>query len=199
MKSFYKKSQRGGAGLIALAVVGVLVALIAIAVGIFVAANNTAVAAEEGIDAQYQANQTVLANYTQKIAEAAQVPGMMTEDMQKVAKAAIEGRYGDKGSQAMFQSIREQNPVVSEALYIKLQTIIEAGRDEFKNNQNTLTDKVRVYKTQLGQMPGGLVMRFMGFPRKDLDKYKPIITQGVETTYQTGKEAAPVQLRPTAK
>ena len=35
---------------------------------------------------------------------------MYADDVARVTREAIEGRYGDKGSQATFQWLQEQNP-----------------------------------------------------------------------------------------
>lgn len=193
------KSQRGGALFIVLSILAIIVVLVAVVIGIFVSANNRAVALENGLEATYQNNQNILTTYYQKIQEAAQIPGMMSEAQRKVVREALQGRYGPDGSRAVFQSIQEQNPTVSEALYIKLQTIIEAGRDEYKNGQSVMIDKARVYTTVLDTIPGGFVMRMMGFPRKDMNKYKPVITDSVDQVYQRGREAGPLQIAPVAK
>lgn len=194
-----KSNQRGGAIAAVLCVLAIIAVLVIAAIGIFVSANNKAVALENGLEASYQNNQNILTTYYQKVQEAAQIPGMMSEAQRKVIRDSLEGRYGKDGSRAVFQSIQEQNPTVSEALYIKVQTIIEAGRDEYKNGQSMMIDKARVYTTVLDTIPGGFVMRMMGFPRKDMNKYKPVITDSVDQVYQRGREAGPLQIAPVAK
>lgn len=191
-----KPNQRGGALAIVLCVLAIVVVLIGIVVGIFVSANNSAVRHEAGLEATYSNNQNVLSSYYQKVGEAAQVPGMMTEAQREVIRDALEGRYGQDGSRAVFQVLTENNPVVSEQLFVKLQTIIEAGRDEFKNNQTLLADKVRLYEIDLNSIPGGMIMRMMGFPRNELSKYKLITTESVEQVYKAGKESGPLKIAP---
>lgn len=193
------KSQRGGALAIVLSILAIIAVLVVVVISIFVSANNRAVALENGLDAAYQNNQNILTTYYQKVQEAAQIPGMMSEAQRKVIRDSLEGRYGKDGSRAVFQSIQEQNPTVSEALYIKVQTIVEAGRDEYKNGQSMMIDKARVYTTVLDTIPGGFVMRMMGFPRKDMNKYKPVITDSVDQVYQRGRESGPLQIAPAAK
>lgn len=196
MFSSKAKTQNGGALAVVLSVLAIVGALVAIVVGVFISANNTAVAHEATLKATFDNNQNILASYYQKVGEVAQVPGMMTDAQVKTIRAALEGRYGADGSRAVFQMLTESNPVVSEQLYTKIQTVIESGRDEFKNNQTMLADKVRAYEVALNSMPGGLVMRFMGFPRTSLDTYKLITTEAVDNVYKAGKEAGPLKIAP---
>lgn len=179
-----------------LLIAGALLTLGAIALMMFVSAGNSANALEKGLSASVDNNQNILASYSQKVMEAAQVPDMMRDDLTKVAREALQGRYGAEGSKAIFQLIQEQNPVVSEQLYVKLQSLVEAGRNEFQTAQTRLIDQRRVYETALGSIPQGFFMRVMGYPKMDLSKIKPVITNSVATTFETGREAAPIQLRP---
>lgn len=191
--------QRGGVLIAVLCTLAVLLIIGGAIAMMFVSSYNKGIGLDAGLKAQYESNQNNLSTYYQKVAEAAQVPGMMTDDLKKVAEGALAGRYGADGSRAVFQAIREQNPQVSEKLYVNLQNLIEASRDSYKAGQDTLIDKVRVATVEYGKMPGGFIMGLMGFPRVPLDKYKPILTQQVEDVYQAGKESGPVQLRPAAK
>ncbi|KWT98021.1 MULTISPECIES: hypothetical protein [unclassified Variovorax] len=191
-----KKNQHGSAA------VGILIAIVALFVLIgavfgvsYISAYNAGNTMEQGIKATHQNNQNILATYSQKVLEAAQVTDMMRDDLVRVTKAAIEGRYGADGSKAVFQAITETNPQVSEKLYLKLQQIVESGRDEFKVNQTTLIDKKRVYQQELGSFWRGMWMRIAGYPKINLDDYKVVITEGVEATFKSGKESAPIRLR----
>ena len=80
------------------AVSAFIVAILLTLFGSYVSAVNYGAAAEAGIKAAYTNNQNVLAQYSQKVQEVAQVPAMYTEDFTKVTRAAIEGRYGANGS-----------------------------------------------------------------------------------------------------
>lgn len=189
------RNQRGGAMVIVLGVLAALVALIIAGIMIVIGANNTANSFEQQIKAQREANENSLATYGQKIQEAVQVPALMREDLMKAARAAMEGRYGADGSKAVVQVLREQNPNLDPSLYTRLTQIIESGRDEFKTRQDRLVDIKRAYTTALGSLPQGAIMRFVGFPRINLDDYKIVSTERAQDAFKKGVEA-PIQLRP---
>ena len=173
------------------ALVTALVAFVIMMFGIYNYGNSS----EQRLDAKWKDNKIVLSNYHKKVAEAAQVPAMARDDLVKVVEAAIQGRYGEGGSKAVFQMISEQNPSIDPSLYSKIQQIIESGRDRFENNQKEMVDIDRSYRTALGSIPKGWFLGVLGFPRVDLDKYKIITDEKTEAAFQLGEEEAMV-LRP---
>lgn len=193
------KKNQGNALAAVLIFVGVLVAIAAVVGMSYISAYNTGNRLEQLIKAEHENNTNILAQYSQKVMEAAQVPEMMRDDVSKITREAIAGRYGPEGSRASFQAIVEQNPQASEALYVKLQQIVEAGRDEFKMHQTRLIDAKRVYDTALGTFWGGMFLRIAGYPKINLADYKIVTTDAVQESFRTGKEKAPIQLRPAAQ
>ena len=130
-----------GVGLLALLIVGVISYASAVAFG----AQH-----ENGIKATYENNKQILGNYTTRVAEMAQVPEMARDDLAAVMESAFNGRYGENGSQAAVQLIVEAYPgQIDPALYRNLQTTIESGRIEFRDNQTILIDKKRTYQQNL--------------------------------------------------
>ena len=188
--------QRGSATIVALvSIIGVaLIFAISIFAG-YVNAVNYGAATESAIKAQYTQNQNVLGQYTQKVQEVAQVPGMMRDDLDKITKDAIQGRYGDNGSKAVFQMIKEQNPNLDSKAYLKIQQIIEAGRDDFKNEQTKLIDLKRNYETNLNYFMKGMFLHMAGYPKINLDDYKVITNTYTDNAFKAGKEEGPVKLR----
>lgn len=180
---------------LAAAAIGLAV-LIAVPAASYISAYNMGNQFEQSIKASQDSNQVVLSSYSQKVLEASQVTGIMRDDIVKVTKQAIEGRYGPDGARATFQMITEQNPQVSPELYVKLQQIIDAGRTEFENAQKRLIDQKRAYSTELHSFYTGFWLRTSGYPKINLDEYKAITTNSVDETYKAGKEAGPIQLRP---
>ena len=166
--------------------VGFVAAVVATMFFYYVGVHNYAVSAEKEIVAAWEDNEQTLGQYTLKIQEMAQVPTMYKDDLKEVYTAAISGRYGEDGSQAMFQWLKEQNPNFDASMYTKLQQVMEAGRNEFKVKQTALIDRKRSYETNLDFFLKGRVLAFGGFPKIDLDDYKAITSRAAKTTFETG-------------
>lgn len=192
-----KMYQKGSAAIVALVVVLVLIfgAIGICAVG-YISANNYAAEVEPQLKAAKDNSENYLANYGQTLGESVQVPGMATDDVVKIMTASVAGRYGPNGSQAAIQVIREQNGVVDQKLYERIQQLIESGRAEYKQSQTKMLDIKRGYETNLGYAWRGFWLRTAGFPKLKLDDYKVISTDRAQEAFKNGKESAPIQLRP---
>ena len=190
---FILKKQFGFSGVL---VAGVIAAVVVLAcVGSAVSAKNYGNATEQRLKAKMEDNENIYASYGQKIAELAQVPTMYKNDLKEVITAAIQGRYGENGSQATFQWLKEQNPQLDSKLYAKVANAIEAGRDEFKNAQTQMLDIKRSYQTELGSVWHGFWLGMVGYPKIDLDQYKIVTTDRASDAFRTKREAGPLQLR----
>lgn len=191
------KKQFGSALVVALSLLGVIAVVVGLLVMSYISAYNTGNQLEKALQATYTNNENILAQYGQKVAEATQVPDMARDDIVKVAREAMQGRYGAEGSKAVFQMITEQNPSVDPMLYRQIQQIIEGGRTEFQNAQTRMIDQKRVYETALGSFWQGMWLRIAGYPKVNLADFKVISTSRAEKAFETGKEDAPIQLRST--
>jgi len=155
---------------------------------------NTAVQMETTITAQYDQNKNNYTKMFNSFKETAQVPDMYIDGLKKVYDSAIQGRYGKDGAKAMFTWIQEQNPQVDSKLYTKIQTLIEANRNDFEANQKTLIDKKQIYQVYYKQMPRGFVLGVLGFPKIDMEKYGIVTSVETEKAFDD-KKAGPIQLR----
>lgn len=181
--------------LISTVVLGAFVATGAVS---YISAYNTGNRMERAIVATDENNRNILAQYGNRVAEAAQVPSMQRDDLTTVVTAALEGRYGDDGSRAVFQWIQEQNPTVDPTVYVQLQRMIESGRIEFATAQTKLVDQKRIYETALGSFWQGTWMSVAGYPKIDLAEYQIVSTARADAAFETGVEE-PMQLRPTSE
>jgi hypothetical protein len=192
-----KSLQRGNAAVYSLVAILLIFVLAALAcVGSYVSYANYGNRAEQNLVAIRDNNKNIYAQYSQKVAEVAQVPEMARNDLIALATASMQGRYGPDGSKATWQMIKEQNPTIDPKLYTKIQQLIEGGRNDFQNGQTKQLDAVRSYKTALGNVVGGFWLRTAGYPKLDLTKFEIITTDRTEDIYQRGKESGPIQLRP---
>ena len=173
----------------AVAIFGVgLVAIIGIAVMVLFSYNNKGSQMEEHIVGIHKVSQSVATRYQNTIMEMAQVPEMQRDDVKEVITAALEGRYGADGSQAVFQAINESNPQIDSTVYVKLQQTMESGRKDFEREQRRMVDAVSTYKTELRKMPSGFFLRMLGFPTIDLALYEPVTTERVREMFETKTE-----------
>jgi hypothetical protein len=169
-----------------LAIFGVVLFFVLIAITSMISMNNTAVSMEKTIKAQWTENQNNLSKYSNTIAEAAQVPAMYRDDFVKVINASMQGRYGDKGSQAVFQWLKEQNLNFDASVYKKLQQMIEAGRKDFEREQKKLIDLKRQYETMLETFPRGFILKFLGFPKVDLNTFNIVTSEYSNDAFKSG-------------
>lgn len=179
------------AGIGVLGVMGVVVLTLVLTVlGYY----NTAVQMETTITAQYDQNKNNYTKMFNSFKETAQVPDMYIDGLKKVYDSAIQGRYGKDGAKAMFTWIQEQNPQVDSKVYTKIQSLIEANRNDFESNQKTLIDKKQIYQVYYKQMPRGFVLGLMGFPKIDMEKYGIVTSSDTEEAFTT-KQAGPISLK----
>lgn len=180
---------------IVLAAVVFLVALLAVPVISYINAYNAGNAVEQALKAAKENNENILAQYGQKIQEAAQIPTMQRDDLLAIFTGAIQARYGADGSQAAFQWLQEQNPNLDQQTYVQLQRMIEAGRNDFTTGQTKMIDIKRGYETQLGSFWRGTWLKIAGYPKIDLAEYKIVSTGRAQDAFEKGVEDAPIKLR----
>lgn len=174
-----------------LAIAGVFIALLVglfalVGIVAYVSNANYGNKAEKELVAKLEDNKNILGQYTLKIQEMAQIPEMYKNDLREIVQASFEGRYGDKGSQATWQWIKEQNPNLDPALYNRIQQTMEAGRNEFKTAQTELLDKKRVYETNLGYVWKGFWLSLAGYPKIDLTKIRIVVASDTQEKFDTG-------------
>lgn len=166
-----------------------LVALVAlVCVSARISAANYGNATEQSLDAKLSDSQNILANYTTSVAEMIQVPQMYKADLADIIGKTFSGRYGDGGSKAMVQFIKEQNLNLDPSMYKNVQEKMEAGRNEFKDSQTALIDLKRSYKTALGSVWEGYWLACSGYPKMDLDKIQPVINDHTDQAFKTHRD-----------
>jgi hypothetical protein len=152
-------------------------------------AYNYGADAETTIETEYANMENILAQYSLKVVEVAQVPNMKTEDLKEVMEAAFTGRYGADGSQATFQWIQENYPgAVTDATYVQIQQVMEAGRNKFENAQTKFLDTKRPYVATLKKdlfLSDGWWLAIGGYPKIDLDEFVIISSEHASEAFET--------------
>jgi len=164
-----------------------------------------AVAAENGVKAQWKSNQNTYDAFWKKVQEVAQVPSQYKDDFKELLVAETQAKFGAEGSKATFQWFKDRNINFDASLYRKVQDVIESGRDDFKRSQDMLTDRQRVYTNKVEGWWGGILASHYGFPRevkgdvappKDLDgdgkltvlDYPIVTSARTKKAFQTGED-----------
>ena len=179
----------------ALTVFSVMSVLVFVGISSYISNYNYGNMAENQIKARYKNMENILGQYSLKIKEIAKVPEMKTEDLEKVMKTAMEGRYGDDGSTAVFQWIQEAYPgQVTDAMYTQIQQAMEAGRNKFENEQTTFIEQVNIYEINLGYLWKGFWLSVAGYPKINLDDYKIISSSHAKEAFESGIDK-PVDIR----
>jgi len=127
---------------------------------------------EKGVTATWRDSAVQYDNFWKKVKETAQVPEKYKDAFKDVLLSTTEARY--EGKDPAFQMIMEANPQLDPAMYIQVQRVIEAGRNDFAATQRTLVDRQRAYDTALTSFPNNLFVGFFGFPREVSGEYRPM-------------------------
>lgn len=154
----------------------------------YVSAYNLGNRTENQLTAMLENNENIYANGTQKVIEIAQVPSMYAEQVSKVTREAIQGRYGQDGSKAVFQFLQEQNPQLDPAMFAKIQVVIEEFRNKFELAQRDMIDVKRMYNTQLGSLWTGFWLGVAGYPKVDMKKFEIVTTERARQTFDTKRD-----------
>lgn len=182
------RKQNGSVLVGAIIAIAIILCLAVPAIFGYVSAYNLGNRTENQLTAMLENNENIYANGTQKVIEIAQVPSMYAEQVSKVTREAIQGRYGQDGSKAVFQFLQEQNPQLDPAMFAKIQVVIEEFRNKFELAQRDMIDVKRSYKTQLGSLWTGFWLGVAGYPKVDMNKFEIVTTERARQTFDTKRD-----------
>ena len=147
---------------------------------------NEGVTKEAEIIEQYKQNQNAYSNFSLSIVEQLHVADAYAGKVADVIKAALEGRYGDDGSDAMVNAVKEAYPAsLNSNMHESILQQIAAGRTEFKFDQNKLLSKVRGYNQELQQFWSGKWLAAAGYPKIKLEDYDIVLSGKTRKTFET--------------
>jgi hypothetical protein len=194
-----KLKHQAGNAMVALIAIVVLLGGIALAAFMsYKSAYDYGNKMDNELEAIYDNNKNIYAQGTQTVLEIAQVPAMYAEDFKKIVEADIQGRYGKDGLKAVSVFMNEHDIKMDGGaveMYKEIQPTIKAFRAKFEVNQTKMIDVTRSYKTAQGSLWQGFWLRIAGYPKVDMNKFKPITTDRTENVYKAGKEDGPLKLR----
>lgn len=185
--------QRGSAAVVILGFLSLILVSCLIFGSMVISKRNAFVRIENNIHMAYEESKNVHSNYVLRIQEMAQVPKMAAKQLSEVIKASNEGRYGNDGSKAVFQFLKEQNPNIPDSLYTNIQKEVTGGRLDFESKITRVNDNKGVAYNMLDDTVGGFILKdILGMPRKNIgyeggpDDYKVIMSEQSVETFQKG-------------
>ena len=174
----------------------ILIAVLALgALGIFVlggeyiSVHNTCVAKEASLEASKDQSKSVYDNFWKKVKEVASVPSNYSKDMAETYAKIMNARYGNS-TQVAMNWIKEANPNFDSSMYKQVQEVVESGRNDFQASQKDMIDRVRDYKTYVGQLPTSFFASMGGFPKINWKDYEVLSSERTDNAFQTHQDDA---------
>jgi len=140
---------------------------------------------ENQLIAEYTNLENILAQYSLKVSESAQVPAMYRDDLKDVVVSEMVARQGEGGSKATFQWFKEHDINIDSNMYLEIMNIIRGGRNKYTNAQTRFIETKQSYLTNLGYLWTGMWLSIAGYPKIDLDKYVIISTEDTKAMFET--------------
>lgn len=164
---------------------GLLVAVLAIVcVSSFISYGNSGVDMEEGIKAQYKSNQIVYSTFTQTATAQLGVQREYAKQVQDVITNAMNGRYKD--SKALALAVSESYPAsLDPKMSSRIMDTIEAGYNNFANEQRMMASRVQVYDSNLRYFWSRTWLKANGYPTLNTDDYRPVLSASTQKAFET--------------
>lgn len=174
--------------IISLSVLGALGLMLLMLVVYVVGTYNDLVQQENGVIAVHEDMKNVHASIFNNMKSQGISVEKYGDTVIKAIEVAMGGRYGKNGAQGAMLWLKEQNPSIDSAVYLKLQTVIEAGYTRFESTQRGKIDRLRVIDNTLESFPKGFIARLFGFPKKvTADMRVTISSEATEEMMKTKK------------
>jgi hypothetical protein len=167
----------------------------------YIGFRNTANQFENSIVAQYDQNKNDYDNGWKKVVEVAQIPTLQEQQTKDLYDSVMAGRYGDNGSKAFVQFIKEQNPTLGPQVYLEIQQTVESFHESFKASQTSLISKKQEYNNFITATTdsifynwiGGFPHIHVGVPTGAQDDYQIVTSDKTQNDFKNHK-AEPLNL-----
>lgn len=180
-------------GIVLIAAIITLVIGVGGIIGMYTSAYDTANNYEHNIERLNKGSESQLSNFTLKVQEQAQIPGMYKDDLKEVLKTYFESR-GQQNDTYVRSFVKQAMPDFSPKMYETLMVTIDAGRDAFNNIQKQKIDACADYGEFRGKFWNKKIISG-DFPSKNIeDMCKVISDERTQTAFKTGKQEA-IKLR----
>ncbi len=159
---------------------------------------NDAVDFEVAVEAGVEDNRQQLGQYRISVVEATSVLGLGSDLQGDSVTKQIEARYGEGGSNAAMQWIKENNHAgVSQEVLVGINRQIQAGRTDFANAQKRLLDVCRGYKRLQRQPYSRFWLGVTGYPSDEYNDVggngtlcRAVTSAGAKSAFESGVEEA---------
>ncbi len=174
--------------LIVLGIFGVLLVGTVGILGIgYISVNNTCVAKEATLNATKANSKSVYDNFWKKVKEVAQVPAEYNKGMGETYAKIMDARYKNS-TKVMMNWITEANPNFDSSMYVRVQQVIESGRNDFQDSQKQMVDQVREYKTYVGKIPTSFFAGLAGYPKIKWEDFEVLSSERSDEAFKTHKD-----------
>jgi spore coat protein CotF len=163
-------------------ILGVLVVTVMMIVFSGIGVKNDAVELRNQFNAQVEANKVIYDEVTKVIFGQAKVAETERESFGNIYTELMSSR-AEGTENAMMAWVKEQNPTISNELYVQLSQTIEAQRAKFSRVQQKQVDIKREHDNLRLKFPSSIFMNFFGETELEL---KLVTSSRVERSFETG-------------
>lgn len=167
--------------------IGILVILVVMGLGLFgkgVTVYNTHINLKTQIEAKQKDNEQVFDNMWKKISQTAQVADKYKDGLKEVLTAYVDGRAkGD--SNLLMDWTKEAVPSFDSNIYMQINNVVVASRDDFVKNQRMLLDLSRQHNQFIQTFPNNIFCMILNIKEIEI---RVVTSTKTEQAFETQKE-----------
>lgn len=160
----------------------------------FIAAKDYAGKTEPALVAARDAARTKLGNIETTVVEIMQIDAANRDQAIELVRAAVTGRYGPNGSQAMFQSLQEAGIPLDNKIKEQAARALEAGRRDYQVRQDLMMQRAADYQGQINTTIRGFFINMAGYPKINFADFKGVATKRADQAFERGYEEGAIKI-----
>lgn len=153
---------------------------------------------EMGISREYRSAQLYLSSFTLKVQDAIGLKKLDVGQLKDTLVSLMQAKMGQDGSKALVQFFQDQGIPYNNQTTNTIMNMVNAGRDEYRLQQEKLNGFCTLYKTELAMTVDGAIYAHVGKPAdtKDfqLDMCDLVLDDDTVEAYRT-KRAKPISFQ----